>query len=122
MAVVKITKKDRFNEIKAIVAEMGRDDLVAFCEHELELLASKSGKRSDKPTKKQIENESIKAEILDFLGTVDRAKVGDITKALGDKVTSSQQVSALITQLKNDGKVARSTEKKDIFFSIVVEQ
>ena len=121
MAVAKVTKKDRYNEIKAIVAEMGRDDLVAFCEHELELLANKAGKKSDKPSKKQVENETIKAEILDFLGTVDRAKVGDITKALGDKVTSSQQVSALITQLKNDGKVTRFTEKKDIFFAIVTE-
>ena len=121
MAVVKITKKDRFNEIKAIVAEMGRDDLVAFCEHELELLASKSGKRSDKPTKKQVENESIKAEILSILGTVERAKVGEITKMLGDKVTSAQQVSALMTQLKNDNKVTRFTEKKDIFFSVVTE-
>ena len=119
--VVKVTKKDRFNEIKAIVGEMGRDDLVAFCEHEIELLANKAGRKSDKPTKKQVENESIKAEILGFLGTVDKAKVSDITKTLGDKVTSSQQVSALITQLKNEGKVTRFTEKKDIFFALVTE-
>ena len=118
--VVKVTKKDRFNEIKAIVGEMGRDDLVAFCDHEIELLAKKGGK-SDKPSKKQVENESIKAEILGFLGTVEKAKVGEITKVLGDKVTSAQQVSALVTQLKNEGKVARFTEKKDIFFAIVTE-
>ena len=121
MAVAKVTKKDRYNEIKAIVAELGRDDLVAFCEHELELLANKAGKKSDKPSKKQVENEGIKTAILDFLGTVEKAKVGEITKALGDKVTSAQQVSARGTQLQNDGKVTRFTEKKDIFFAIVTE-
>ena len=82
-------------------------------------IAKKKG--SSKPTKTQVENEGIKTAILDFLGTVEKAKVGEITKALGDKVTSAQQVSALVTQLKNDGKVTRFTEKKDIFFAIVTE-
>ena len=119
---VKVTKKDRFATLKAIVEGLDRedkDDLITFIDHEVELLSNR--KRSDKPSKKQVENEGIKTEILAYLGTVDKAKVGDVTKALGDKVTSSQQVSALITQLKNDGKVVRTTEKKDIFFSIVTE-
>ena len=115
----KVTKKDRFEELKGIVSEMGRYALVAFIDHEIELISNR--KRSDKPSKKQVENEGIKAEILAYLGTVDKAKVGDVTKALGDKVTSSQQVSALVTQLKNEGKVTRFTEKKDIFFAIVTE-
>ena len=120
MATAKVTKKDRFNEIIAIAKEMGRDDLVAFAEHEIELLSKKSsGER--KPSKKQIENASIKEDIVAYLMTVERAKVGDIAKAMGDKVTSSQQVSALVTQLKNEGRVARTVEKKDIYFSAVTE-
>lgn len=120
---VKVTKKDRYATLKAIVEGLDREDkdeLIAFIDHEVELL-SKKRSTSDKPSKKQVENEGIKAEILAYLGTVDKAKVGDITKMLGNKVTSSQQVSALVTQLKNDGKVVRTTEKKDIFFSIVTE-
>ncbi len=117
----KVTKKDRFATLKAIVEVLDREDkdeLIAFIDHEVELL-SKKRSTSDKPSKKQIENEGIKADILAYLGTVERAKVGEIVKALGDKVTSSQQVSALVTQLKNDGKVVRTTEKKDIYFSVV---
>lgn len=118
----KVTKKDRYATLKAIVEGLDREDkdeLIAFIDHEVELISNR--KRSDKPSKKQVENEGIKAEILAYLGTVGTAKVGDITKALGDKVTSSQQVSALVTQLKNDGKVTRFTEKKDIFFTLVTE-
>ena len=116
----KVTKKDRFATLKAIVEVLDREDkdeLIAFIDHEVELL-SKKRSTSDKPSKKQIENEGIKTEILAYLGTVERAKVGEIVKALGDKVTWSQQVSALITQLKNDGKVVRTTEKKDIYCSV----
>ena len=116
----KVTKKDRFATLKAIVEVLDREDkdeLIAFIDHEVELLSRKRS-TSDKPSKKQIENEGIKADILAYLGTVERAKVGEIVKALGDKVTSSQQVSALVTQLKNDGKVVRTTEKKDIYFSV----
>lgn len=116
----KVTKKDRFATLKAIVEVLDREDkdeLIAFIDHEVELL-SKKRSTSDKPSKKQIENEGIKTDILAYLGTVERAKVGEIVKALGDKVTSSQQVSALVTQLKNDGKVVRTTEKKDIYFSV----
>ena len=115
----KMTIRDYFNEVIELATANDRSDIVEFAESRIAVLDKKSANK--KPTKTQEENESIKAEILGFLGTVDKAKVSDITKTLGDKVTSSQQVSALITQLKNEGKVTRFTEKKDIFFALVTE-
>ena len=43
----KITKAMRFEEMKNIFTEMNRADLVAFCEHEMELLAKKNFLGSD---------------------------------------------------------------------------
>ena len=58
----KITKAMRFEEMKNIFTEMNRADLVAFCEHEMELLAKKNTKANGekKLTATQRLNESLK--------------------------------------------------------------
>ena len=58
----KMTQRDYFNEIIAVVSEVGRDDLVKFCEDRIDKLSRKSS--STKPTKTQVENEDIKKIIL----------------------------------------------------------
>ena len=51
----KITKKDRFNQLLAIDGVSANDELVAFIQHEIELLEKKAGKSGS--TKQQKENE-----------------------------------------------------------------
>lgn len=72
--------------------------------------SSKSGER--KPTKTQIENENIKAQIIEYLCTVDRATCSEIGKALD---ISTQKCSALLKQI--DG-IAKVVEKGKSYFSI----
>ena len=56
-----MTKREMFAEIRAIVVDNA--EMVAFIDHEIELLNRKSnGKR--KPTKNQLENAQFKADIL----------------------------------------------------------
>ena len=113
---VKITKRDRFNQLLTIADVKANAELVEFINHELELLDNKANRKSTKPTKAQLENENIKVDILGYLETVERATVSEITKALGD--FAPQKISALVKQLKDAGSVVRTEEKRVAYFSI----
>lgn len=113
---VKVTKRERFEQIKALVSDNA--ELVAFIDHEIELL-NKKNSRSGKPTKTQVENESIKATIFEAL--LASGKPMTVTQLLAtDKLAdlSNQKVSALLTQLRKENKVVRTVEKKVAFYSI----
>lgn len=116
MANVRKTKKDMFNEIlnSHDLTEAQRD----FIKHEIELLDKKSaGNR--KPTKTQVANEGIKADIVNSMVDGERYTVTELIKsneALADY--SNQKISALVGQLVKDGKVVRSTEKGKTYFSL----
>jgi DNA-binding HxlR family transcriptional regulator len=94
---------------------MGRADLVAFCDHETELLDKKNVKSG--PTKKQIVNDGVKADILAHLTeepmTLDEIQA--LVPSLAD--FSNQKISALITQLKDDGKVVRTVIQRKAYFA-----
>jgi len=110
-----MTKRENFAEIRAIVEKAGRADLVAFCDHETELLNKKNVKSG--PTKKQILNDAIKSEILNYMTaepmTLDEIKA--LVPSLADE--SNQKISALITSLKNDGLVVRTVDKRKAYFA-----
>lgn len=120
MAEKKITKRESFTEIKGILEELGKERLVKVMEHELELLAKKNSAEK-KPTAVQVENEGIKSVILEVL--MDSGKmmtISEIQKAnaeLGEM--SNQRISALVRQLKEDGKVERIEDKRKAYFKAV---
>lgn len=114
----KVTKKENFAEIKDILAEMGRDDLVKVMEHELELLARKNaGNR--KPTADQELNEKIKAVMLEVMDTP--RTITEIMKLVQpnvpEKELTNQKISALARALKEDGKVVKTTDKRKSLFA-----
>lgn len=114
----KITKVDRFNQLMALDAVKANADLMAFCEHEIELLQKKSA--SKKPSKKNEENEVLKAKIVEVLGTFENgATVSEILATGGDFTgMSNQKISALVRQLVLDGTVVKTTDKKKSIFSV----
>jgi predicted Rossmann fold nucleotide-binding protein DprA/Smf involved in DNA uptake len=114
----KKTLKDYFNELIALANENGRTDLVEFCEDRIEKLSRKGS--SKKPTKNQVENDTIKETILtvlDEMGAVSATMLSTDPR-IG---VSSQRVTALLTQLKNDGKVVRTEDKGKVYFSLPAE-
>ena len=117
----KVTKRERFSQLMEIVkaSEVENSaELVAFIEHEVELLAKKNS-RSGKPTKTQVENETIKAQIVSVLERV--GKPMTVTQLLAESEftgLSNQKVSALLTQLRKSGEVVRTIEKKVAFYSL----
>ena len=67
-----------------------------------------------KMTKAQVENEEIKAEILEAMKPDNFYTVTDIMKMVG--LESNQKTSALVRQLKEAGLVIRSESKGKAYF------
>lgn len=118
--IKKMTKKDYFKELKEIVMELGRMDLVEFITHEEELLNKKSSKNT--PTKTQVENEFIKEKVVATL--VELNKFVTISELQGANPEladySNQKISALLKQLVEDNKVLRQVDKKKAYFKASV--
>ena len=115
----KITKRERFEQIKVLVAD--HPELVEFCDHELELLAKKnSGEK--KPTANQLANDGIKNDISAILANNGGLMtVTDIQKSLGADF-SNQRISALLRQMMADGTVERVEDKRKAYFKIAVAE
>ena len=107
-----MTKRENYTALRAIVID--NPELVAFIDHELELLDKKNSKRSDKPTAKQTANAELADKIL--------ASMSDepmTCTAIADMFgISNQKCSALIKGLVDDGKVVRTVVKRVAYFTV----
>jgi predicted transcriptional regulator len=113
----KITKRDRFNALLSIPAVQADPDMVAFIEHELELLAKKNS-ADKKPTAQQVANDGIKQAILEAMEDNRLYTITEIQKSVDECAElSNQRVSALMRQLKDAGLVARTEDKRKAYFS-----
>ena len=111
----KLTKKEMFALIREEVK--GNAEMVAFIDHELELLDKKKGSANSKKA------EEIKPEfdaILSALGQCDRPmRVDDLRdNFLEVGALSNQKVSARLRVLVDEGKVVKTIEKKVSYFSL----
>ena len=117
MTIKKITKREKFEMIKAIHEVAGNEMLVEFIDHELELLAKKNASEK-KPTAQQVANDGIKQAIIDGMEANRLYTVTEIQKEVAECAElSNQRVSALMRQLKEDGKVVRTEDKRKAYFS-----
>lgn len=111
-----MTKREMFALIATAMAD--NEEVVEFCNHEVELLDKKKSYKSGKPSKKSIENEGIKAEILEVLGQSEAPMtISEINERL-DRGFTSQKVSALLTQLIKAESVVKTYEKKVAYFGL----
>ena len=116
----KMTKKEMFNAIRAMVID--NQEMVDFIDHEIELLNKKSsGLR--KPTETQIENEGFKADIIRVLTDADTLlTITEICEACNFPETmSNQRVTHLLTALRKEKKVRREYVKRKAYFTIGAE-
>ena len=119
MTEKKITKRDMFAELKAMAETAGRDDLVEFINHEVELLVKKSSKRA-KP-----ENEEMYKEVISVLATFDKpVTVSEILASgkLDIAKYSNQRIAALLKKGIENDEVVKVTDKKKSLFSIKSEE
>ena len=110
-----MTKRESYTMLREIVKDNA--ELVAFIDHEIELLNKKNNAKSDKPTAKQMENESFKADILNAMtdkpNTI--SELQEIVPSISE--LSNQRVSAMVTALVNENKVVRTVVKRKAYFA-----
>ena len=113
----KITKRERFESLLNMTEVQADPGMVEFINHELELLAKKNSSEK-KPTAQQVANEGLKQTIMDVLTeNGGLMTVTDIQKSCEElSELSNQKVSALIRQLKDDGKVEKVEDKRKSYF------
>ena len=129
MADKKITKRERFEQIKVIVAD--NPDLVEFIDHEIELLSRKASKNgtltpSQKDTAllvhivKNILAESESENGMTVGELLKNARVIAFTTHDGKSVSSQKMTSVLstLTTEDNKGEVIREVIKKVAYYRL----
>lgn len=123
----KVTKKMRFEEMKGIMVELGKTELVEFIDHEIELIDRKAMNRKTGNDKKSQENSAIAEIILEELARIGKTTITDLMKksqTLTNYVTedgktlSNQKITAVLKPYIADGTVVRTMEKKSTFFQV----
>lgn len=117
--VKKLTKKDRFNQLLEIPAVQENTELVAFIEHEIELLNNKNKADNKKPTAKQLENEKLKVAILNGMEENRLYAIAEMTKIFPEcDGLSTPKMSSVLNQLANEGKIVKETDKRKIYWKL----
>lgn len=120
MAEKRVTKRENFEAIKAILVERGEDALVAVMEHEIELVS----KKRNTQTKAQKANVELVEAIYDMLVAYDGAMTATevynrAVEAGIEGVTSNQKASALLKMLVDTNRVVKETNGKKSTFKVV---
>ena len=118
-----MTKKDYFAILREMVKGSNREtDLIAFIDHEVELLDKKHSKSGS--TKTQKENVEIMEKIVNALAVVGKpVTVTDLQKEVSEMAEfSNQKLSALLKKLVDNGEVVKTIEKKKSYFSLPLDE
>ena len=110
----KITKKDNFAAITAILAAAEADGYVLpagitfdglneFVDHEVELLDKKAESAAKRAATKKSEGDALREKVLNVLSTEAPMTLAEISAALGDADVSPQMITARLTQLGERG-------------------
>ena len=116
----KPTQRENYAEIREILVSAGRDDLVEFVDGRVAQLDKKNSAER-KPTAKQVENTNFKADILAWMEPDTLYLSAEVVKgvpSIVDAGVSAQRVSAMLTQLVNDGAIVRTEEKRKNYYSL----
>ena len=120
MAEKKITVKDNFVAIQNYLVEQGKTEWAEFISGRIEILDKKSATKSKKVAENQAANEVIKETIVDALTTAGKAlKIEELKTYNELGQYSTPKLSALLKQLKDEGKVVRTLDKKTPLFAVV---
>ena len=116
--VRKLTKRELFGQARELAIANDREDLVAFIDHELELLDKKASASGNSKTQK--ENLEIIERLYSELANINRAvtisefqKEGEYAGTL-----SNQKISALFKKLVDNGRIIKTVDKKKSYFSV----
>ena len=116
----RITKKDYFGVLAELVADSGADnadELLAFINHEVELLSKKRTSKGN--SKKDLENEAIMAAMYEAL--LDFGRPVTVSELMTKIAYSNQKLSALLRKMVDMGKVEKTEDKRKSYFSAIAD-
>ncbi len=115
MAEVKITKKDWYAQIRTVVEASDneqKDGILAFIDHEVELLEAKAAKAAERAASKKADGDelrnAVQAVLTDELQTIDA-----ITAQIDGEDVTKAKVTARLTQLVKAGVAAKDMVKTE---------
>ena len=113
-----MTKREMFANIATINAD--NQEIVDFCQHQIDLLDARKSNGKKTPTKTQKENVVIMRNIEASLENI--GKPVTVTEMLSHGVEgfelTNQKASALLRKLVESGKVVKTIEGKKAYFSL----
>lgn len=110
----KKTKRDLFLEVREVVA--GNEELVAFVDHELELLDKKASTKSTKVNDEQV---ALMEKIVNALNEIGRSvTISELQKENAEMAEySNQKLSAMLKKLVDNKQVTKMVDKKKSYFT-----
>lgn len=120
--IKKITKREYFTMLMELDSVQERPELVAFIEHEMELLARKNTSNGEKkPTAVQVANMALKEAMYEEMEENRVYTVSEMIKTLPScEGLSTSKVSAMLTQMEKAGNVSKTVEKRKSYFCKVI--
>ena len=103
MTTEKITKRDMYEAIIGAM-ETGEikyapDEVIAFCQNEIELLDKKAAKAKERAAAKSAENDEIMDKVREVLSPNDFMPIADVVKAIGDPDLTAAKVQYRLRKL-----------------------
>ena len=115
MAEVKVTKKDWYAQIRAVVEASDneqKEGILGFIDHEVELLEAKAVKAAERAASKKADGDelrnAVQAVLTDELQTIDA-----ITAQIEGEDITKAKVTARLTQLVKAGVVTKDMVKTE---------
>ena len=115
MAEVKVTKKDWYAQIRAVVEASDneqKEGILGFIDHEVELLETKAAKAAERAASKKADGDelrnAVQAVLTDELQTIDA-----ITAQIEGEDITKAKVTARLTQLVKAGVATKDMVKTE---------
>lgn len=115
MADVKITKKDRFAELKTIVEESGcdnKDELIDFLDAQIDGIETRAAKAKERNAAKKAEGDALRDAVQAAL-TDEFQSAEDILAQIDDPEATKGKVVSRLTALGKAGIVVKDQAKRE---------
>lgn len=112
MAEIKVTRLEQYAAIREVLVEAGKDELVAFIDHQVALLTDKTEKAKAREAAKRAAGDELKA-VVGSLVTDEPQTADEIAAQIEGEDVTRAKVIARLTQLIRDGKVAKEQRREE---------
>lgn len=114
---------EKMTNVKALEVVLNGGEITPEVREKLEKMKAQFIKKNGaerKPTANQTENAGLKIDILDGMESGKAYTITDLMKAIPSLADlSNQRVSAIVRQMKDEGLVTRTEEKRKAYFTKV---